>query len=203
MKLLSYLRTQALEWWQGLPLPALDRDSSPTFQTWSKFDESSCQWAIVDSTSTQENLSEDIVPASDPKLVLITWNVDSAAPRPEARISAVISYIQRVHPAVDILFFQEVSRPALLAILAIPWIREHWYLSDADTVNCRTQSFTSVTLMSKSRFTELNSIPNRISLGPVWRVKYPSHFDRDALCCDILLPSSSSSLPNSVLPQEN
>lgn len=30
-------------------------------------------------------------------------------------------------------------------------------------------------------------------LDRVWRVKYPSRFGRDALCCDILLPPTSSS----------
>jgi tyrosyl-DNA phosphodiesterase 2 len=40
-------------------------------------------------------------------------------------------------------------------------------------------------LLSKDRF-------NSSSLGPVWRVKYPSRFGRDALCCDASVPSSPS-----------
>ncbi|KAJ4259656.1 hypothetical protein NW762_007586 [Fusarium torreyae] len=40
-------------------------------------------------------------------------------------------------------------------------------------------------LLSKDRFTSSN-------LGPSWRVKFPSRFGRDALCCDIFVPSLSS-----------
>ncbi|KAF4966046.1 hypothetical protein FSARC_6246 [Fusarium sarcochroum] len=40
-------------------------------------------------------------------------------------------------------------------------------------------------LLSKDRFTSSD-------LGPSWRVKFPSRFDRDALCCDIFVPSLSS-----------
>jgi len=42
-----------------------------------------------------------------------------------------------------------------------------------------------MTLVSGSRLTD----PQNAALGPIWRVKYPSRFERDALCCDILLPS--------------
>lgn len=31
--------------------------------------------------------------------------------------------------------------------------------------------------------------PGNTALSPIWQVKYPSRFERDALCCDILLPS--------------
>lgn len=47
-----------------------------------------------------------------------------------------------------------------------------------------------MTLLSKARFAlRYDSTIDNAVLGPVWRVKYPSHFDRDALCCDIFVPS--------------
>lgn len=114
---------------------------------------------------------------------LVTWNIDYSSPFPAQRLSAILSRILSLSPAVDIIFFQELSREAFLRLLNEPEVRRGWYLSDADGVLPAGQSFTSITLLSKARF------PSQ-SLGPVWRVRYPSHFQRDALCCDIFAPSA-------------
>lgn len=47
-----------------------------------------------------------------------------------------------------------------------------------------------MTLLSKSRFAKAHgpTVGGPV-LGPLWRVAYPSRFDRDALCCDIFIPS--------------
>lgn len=100
----------------------------------------------------------------------------------------------------DIVFFQEVSRRALADLLRNAWVRTHWISSEADETNWAGVSFSTVTLLSRSRVL-YNGKPGRKSestsqpaiaanhglflLGPVWRVKYPSRFNRDALCCDI------------------
>ncbi|KAL4779754.1 hypothetical protein BJX76DRAFT_339870 [Aspergillus varians] len=67
----------------------------------------------------------------------------------------------------------------------MPWLREHWYSSEVDTTNWGKQSFASMPLVSRSRLAG----PENAALGPVWRVKYPNRFERDALCYDILLSS--------------
>ncbi|TXC06551.1 hypothetical protein FocTR4_00010535 [Fusarium oxysporum f. sp. cubense] len=36
----------------------------------------------------------------------------------------------------------------------------------------------------------LGSANHGFKVGPVWRVKYPSRFGRDALCCDVSVRSS-------------
>ncbi|EYE96004.1 uncharacterized protein EURHEDRAFT_411749 [Aspergillus ruber CBS 135680] len=47
-----------------------------------------------------------------------------------------------------------------------------------------------MTLVSKSRFCNPSSAAKHTAtIGPIWRVKYPSRFERDTLCCDILLSS--------------
>ena len=207
MSLLSRFRTQVLSWWHDIPLPALEADARPIFQSWNRFDTPSNRWAPLTSTfftastsastSAEPCPSEDVQLARDSRLVLVTWNIDATSPAPEARVSAIISHIQNLVPAADIIFLQEVSRPALSALLAIPWLREHWYSSEADTTKSGTQSFASVILLSMSRFGDVNCTVDKVTLGPVWRVKYPSRFDRDALCCDLLLPSSGLLLSQS------
>ena len=52
-----------------------------------------------------------------------------------------------------------------------------------------------MTLVSRAWLS--HSGPNNVTLGPVWRVNYPSHFQRDALCCDVLLPSNGSTSSSS------
>ncbi|KAK2734448.1 hypothetical protein FQN57_001683 [Myotisia sp. PD_48] len=199
MGLVSFLRTQVLEQWHGLPLPALASDTSLSFQSWHNFNPHSGQWDHSHNSQTvtaDQRDPGDTELHCDSKLVLVTWNIDSATPAPETRISAIISHIKSLTPPVDIIFLQEVSRPALLELLTIPWVRDNWFSSEADTTQWGKQSFASVTLLSRVRFGYPNYASNKITLGPVWRVKYASRFERNALCCDILLPTSSHPLMN-------
>jgi tyrosyl-DNA phosphodiesterase 2 len=92
---------------------------------------------------------------------------------------------------VDIIFFQELSRDAFLLLLDEPEIRRGWFLSDADGVLPAGQSFQTITLLSKARFQSPKP-------GPVWRVKYPSRFARNALCCDVFVPRPVGSADDNV-----
>ena len=183
MSMFARLRNQTLQWWYDVPLPACETDATPIFQSWYRFDSSVNKWASFECTS--EVTGARYNPRNGGKFVLVTWNVDAASPAPEARISALISHIQSLATPVDIIFLQEVSRAALLRLLETPWLREHWFLSEGDTTNWGKQSFASMTLVSRSQLTD----PQNAALGPIWRVKYPSRFERDALCCDIFLSS--------------
>lgn len=145
--------------------------------------------ACIDGDRRQPRYDQESVQKAN--LVLVTWNVDSTSPSPASRISAIISNIATLAPAIDIIFFQEVSREGLRFLLEDPHIRQFWYSSEADEVNWLGQSFASMTLLSKRCFVHSNG-PSGVAkprLGPVWRLKYPSRFGRDALCCDIFLPS--------------
>lgn len=193
MDVLSRSRNRVLGWWYDVPLPAFKANETPIFQSWHRFDPCSNGWVPFDwahvTAREERGASEDIGLARDLRLDLVTWNVDATASAPEARISAIISHLQNSVSSADLIFLQEVSGPALSTLLAIPWLRDHWYSSEADTTNWGSQSFATVTLVSKSRLGAPGSAANKVALGPIWRVKYPSRFGRDALCCDILLPS--------------
>ncbi|KAM4060116.1 endonuclease/Exonuclease/phosphatase family protein [Hirsutella rhossiliensis] len=179
MALLSGIRTQVLSWWQGTPLPGLP-DAPCHFQAWHAFDDSSNSWRPIESTSNQAAPGH-----GHDGFRIVTWNVDATSPLPQMRAGGIISRALGLSSAVDVVFLQEVSQPALSFILGDARIRQLWYSSDADTSKWGGQSFGTITLLSKRRF------DRAATLGPVWRVKYPSRFARDALCCDILAPPSS------------
>jgi tyrosyl-DNA phosphodiesterase 2 len=100
-------------------------------------------------------------------------------------MSALLQVIKTTG-AADVVFLQEVSREALTALLEEPWIQQNWYTSDVDASAFGKQKFISITLMSK-----LWLAIDGILLGAIWRISLPSHFGRDALCCDLILNSSS------------
>ena len=200
MSFFNQLKNRTLGWWHDVPIPPHENDAAPTFQAWHRYNPLRTKWDSTSSnTSAETGPGKDGSASKDTKFVLATWNVDAAALAPEARISALISHIQNMDGQPDIIFLQEVSHPALSRLLELTWIREFWYSSEADTTNWGTWPFTNITLISKERF---NMKPNPATkkndmagLDRVWRVKYPSRFGRDALCCDILLPSTFPSSP--------
>jgi len=124
---------------------------------------------------------------------LVSWNVNADAPTPKSRMSALLQVIKTTG-AADVIFLQEVSRGGLAALLEDPWIQKNWYMSDVDASAFGTQKFISITLISK-----LWVATNGIQLGAIWRVAFPSRFGRDALCCDLVL-NSSSKLPSGRRP---
>lgn len=170
-------------------MPADLPDGTPTFQPWHEFDATSAAWTATDSASSTGTPAK----STSLPLVLATWNVDSGARLPEQRISALISRILSLRPSVDVIFLQEVSKPALRFLLGDPRIQQHWISSEADTANFEGHLFISVALLSRARFGHPDESPGKATLGRVWRVKYPSRYGRDALCCDVFLPSSASS----------
>lgn len=191
MALFARIRTQILSWSQDTPLPADTPDAVPVFQAWCEFNSSTKKWSHVHATctnSTTSNIQQRTDQGS--KLVLVTWNVDSSSALPQPRFSGIISHIMSLAPAADIIFFQEVSRAALEFLLDDPWIREFWFSSDVDCTSWEGQPFASMTLLSRTRFGYRNeSLLGEATIGPVWRVKYPSRFGRNALCCDVFVPS--------------
>lgn len=132
MGVFSQLRNQTLRLWHDVPLPTREADATPVFQQWHQFNSSADAWTPLDSPSTTTTAGTE-QRSHDNKFVLVTWNIDASSSAPEARISALISHIQNLTAPADIIFLQEVSRPALSAILETPWIRENWYSSEADS----------------------------------------------------------------------
>lgn len=152
-------------------------------QAWYHFVSSAQHWTPVETSSPSRQIS-DVGRNLDLKLTVVSWNIHTHQVSPVERTQALISHILGLEH-VDVIFLQEVSKPALLCLLQNPQIRQSWYTTERDTTTSYGgHLFATVTLLSKARF-------NNSSLGTQWRVKYSSRFGRDALCCDVFVSSSS------------
>lgn len=196
MSLISSIRIRYLAWSHSTPLPDLSGTTPPVFQHWHVFDRNTCNWEIV-----RPDLSEASTSNSQTQnLQLLTWNIDAFGNHYESRTEGILSKIRQMladGSGPDVVFFQEVSKKALSYLLKRDWIRDHWISSEANETNWADVPFASMTFLSRSRFSpggrpespapsSAGTSTGGFSLGPVWRIKYPSRFKRDALCCDIL-----------------
>lgn len=198
MDIFAHVWTSILSWKHDIPLPYEDEAHS-IFQSWHYFDPVRMRdWTHIGSNNAKGPTEPADKAATSNRLVLLTWNIDATSSRPQERVTEIIKFITGLEPKIDIVFLQEVSRPALQQILSDDRIRESWLSSERDDAAWGKQSFATMTLMSKARFAldPVSRIGNAI-LGPLWRVEYPSHFERDALCCDIFVPSFQSPGPSS------
>ncbi|KAH8798598.1 Endonuclease/Exonuclease/phosphatase family protein [Xylogone sp. PMI_703] len=186
----SSIHTPILEKSRYTPSPIEKLDILLTFQTWNKYDSSNDEWVDIDMSSDNVQHVKEHKANQSPNLVLATWNLNHSLPLLESRISAIVSHIADLTPAVDIIFFQEVSRSALEILLNDFRIQRSWFSSEADETNLILSPLTTMILLSKSRFASEEESVGKVGLGPVWRVHYRSHSERDALCCDIFPPSS-------------
>ncbi|KAF5019664.1 hypothetical protein F66182_8314 [Fusarium sp. NRRL 66182] len=157
-------------------------------QPWHQFIPSTQSWKCVE-TSNSSRQAPELGRNLDPSFTIATWNMDAGAVSSPARTEAIISYLLGLQ-SVDIIFFQEVSKSALVHLLQDSRIRQSWYSSEQDLGNWGGHLFATMTFLSKDRFTDS-------SLGPLWRVKFPSRFGRDALCCDISISIPLSMSDNS------
>jgi tyrosyl-DNA phosphodiesterase 2 len=187
MNIYARVQSNIMSWKHDTPLPT-DVPADPKFQSWNQFDATSQQWDPVCANENAEPAPArtDDTPSD---LVLLTWNIDALSERTQERVTEILAFITKLDAKVDIIFFQEVSQRALRLILSDERIRESWFSTEHENISCR-QSFTTMALVSKSRFTSQHSPEkSRFALGPVWRVAYPSHFGRDVLFCDLFVPS--------------
>ncbi|KAG6016459.1 hypothetical protein E4U43_003627 [Claviceps pusilla] len=212
MAFVCYLRSEFLSWSRNTPLPENLENSSPIFQPWHHFDVSHESWTSIHAaepynhTSTNAGQREEAesrdnsaaeaaaaAAANCPSFSLVTWNVDSASAAPVERIAAVLCTITASTPPVDVIFLQEVSRDALRHILGDAHIRRFWYSSECDDTQWQGQLFATMTLLSKRRFGHGDGAGHAAcaTLGPLWRLKYPSRFGRDALCSDVFVASTT------------
>lgn len=193
MDFLSRIGTRAVSWYQATRRPTAEMHTTSISQSWHEFDEASQRWRPrKPSRPTTDHLATQQEPQS---LNLVTWNVDYSSPQPGPRLTALISRVLGLSPPVDIIFLQEVAGEALSVAVDEPRLRQDWLLSDIDKNFSGSHRFTTISLLSKSWVRHAEESLGREPLGPIWRLKYPSHFERDALCCDIFVPSSSASSP--------
>ncbi|KAJ5622656.1 hypothetical protein N7528_005888 [Penicillium herquei] len=190
MDFITRVQSSFMSWKHGVPLPSTV--PPPKFQSWYTFDPTQKWIPLVPRSDTNPNEptdpeSSEAANKSDSPLALLTWNIDATSPRTEERVTDIITYITGLGQ-IDIIFLQEVSKLALQQILKDDRVRELWISSEYDNTEWGNQSFTTMTLLSKARFTGGQRMQYP-TIGPIWRVKFPSHFARDALCCDIFVPS--------------
>lgn len=202
MSIISYVRTRYLAWSNSTPLPDLPDTPPPVFQCWHAFDRKTCKWVPVLSDHMNARVLSQTSTASQRRILrLVTWNVDAFGDNHESRISGILAKLQQISLngcGPDIIFFQEVSRKALARLLQAAWVRENWVSSEADETNWADVPFAAMTLISRSfsvvpcpisegspEATSTSAADATYELCPAWRVKYPSRFKRDALCCDI------------------
>ncbi|KAJ5773202.1 hypothetical protein N7457_008098 [Penicillium paradoxum] len=184
MDIYARMRSSIVSWKHDIPLPP-DLPVTSKFQSWYSFNIPSQQWDPV-----SPNKTTDPPHSNTPDITLLTWNIDALSKRSTDRVAEILTFITTITPKADIIFLQEVSQSALQQILADKRIRESWFSSEHENTTCRN-SFTTMTLVSKPRCAV--GTGNGLALGPVWRVSFPSYFGRDALFCDIFLPSSTDS----------
>lgn len=212
---MSSIRTKYLAWSHGTPLPDTSDAGPPVFQQWHIFGQETSKWApaqpshALDASNINEFTTSGFHAS---KLRLLTWNIDAFGDRHESRMDGILSEIQQMCAAnrgPDIVFFQEVSRKSLACLLQNDWVRQNWISSEANDTHWADVPFATLTLLSRSLFgitynlytsdgqagttpvISNNAKNNSFSLGSVWRVKYPSRFSRDALCCDVLYNSTA------------
>jgi len=171
-------------------------DSVVNLQPWHEFDEAKGSWAQLGTDSQPASSDDPVEPDSSSKqtstLSLVTWNVDAFTDEHEDRMAGILSAIRNQASLPDVLFFQEVSIHALYFLLSDSWIRSNWYSSEADLTHWAFQSFATMILLSKHAFTASSSDTTKYRMGRVWRVEFPSMYGRDALCCDVHLPTTDT-----------
>ncbi|KFY22641.1 hypothetical protein V493_06446 [Pseudogymnoascus sp. VKM F-4281 (FW-2241)] len=182
-RLLSHYKNSQSAASMQFPQSTNEVNYNPIYQDWHGFDPSTQKWSCVDATSSHRSPLTPHATGHDTNLVLATWNIDAGEALPQLRTSAILSHLSSLAPPPDIIFLQEVSRPSLEFLSGDEGIRQAWFSSEMDSKNWDGHSFATMTLLSKARFS------GRARIGPVWRVKFQSKFGRDALCCDIFLPS--------------
>lgn len=175
------MRTHIQSWWQQTPLPTTA--GTPTFQHWHYFDQQRRVPFISANDKTPQPSTNHQWAGS---FRLVTWNANADTQLPQSRISALLHAVQTT-AAADVLFLQEVSRDALTALLANSWIQQNWYVSEASVSAFHSRNFISITLVCKTWI-----VTAGIQLGAIWKIALPSHFGRDALCCDVIFNASAT-----------
>lgn len=143
--------------WQALARPP-PHPAERIPQPWHAFRAHSAghRWATLEThqvcPTTKCTSSPAPRPAENQRLTIVTWNVDAASLRPRARITALLSHILTLAPAIDVIFLQEVSRLVLNVIMEDPRVCAGWFSTDTDGTYWGRQPFATMTLLSRARF---------------------------------------------------
>ncbi|KAH9883339.1 Endonuclease/exonuclease/phosphatase [Xylariomycetidae sp. FL2044] len=208
MSFLSSIRTRYLSWSHSTPLPDIPDAGSPVFQHWHIFDRSAAKWVPVqlNPPNAQQQQQQQQQQSSNG-----TSRLEGIISKLQQMIShddgPDIVFFQEVsRKALAYLLRHAWAREF--------WISSEANETDWAAGAGGVLPFATMTLLSRARFaagpssssssnstSSSGSAPSAqlsnttavhnddgsfcFGLGPVWRVKYPSRFGRDALCCDI------------------
>jgi tyrosyl-DNA phosphodiesterase 2 len=125
--------------------------------------------------------SSAALPARGTLLRIISWNIDFSIPSHGDRTTTALSYLASLFsqpanatPAPMILMLQEMSAESHAAILAHPWIRENFIVSDKKPL---PQWYFTLLLVDR-----------RLATGEWFRVAFQgSRYKRDVLGVDVLV----------------
>ena len=113
-----------------------------------------------------------------PPLKLITWNIDFQTDCGPQRMQAALDYLQQLVaslPAKEhfIILLQEMTKEDLNIIQDAEWVREKFHATDLDASNW-LDTYGTITLIDR-----------RLKISSVFRVRYDSQYNRDALFVDM------------------
>ena len=115
-------------------------------------------------------------------LRIVSWNIDFMAPGRRNRAAAAMTHLKDLFgdpPPPIVVMLQEVHRDSLLAILAHPWVRKTFAVSDVE---------------GPGAYFTLLMVSNHLEVENWLRFPLPTRMGRDALVVD--LPISSPGLEN-------
>jgi len=146
-------------------------------------------WAPVSSRDAHSQVTQ--------RLSLISWNIDAFSSRAVSRAKLILGHILEGPKSPDIIFLQEVTPNVRASLLGDARVRAAFLVTDAeDQTSFENVPFATMTLLSSARFASSlqegdgTEGGGKLMLGPVSRVTLPSKYGRDALCVDIISPTS-------------
>ncbi|KAH8998280.1 Endonuclease/exonuclease/phosphatase [Lactarius hatsudake] len=162
------------------------------WRTLSAFNPSTRKWAPVSSKNAQSQVT--------PTLSLTSWNIDAFSSRAISRAKLILGHILEGPKSPDIIFLQEVTSGVRVSLLDDARVRAAFLVTDAeDQTSFENVPFATMALLSSARFaSSLDSQKEgdgiegggKLMLGRISRVALPSKYGRDALCVDVVPPTS-------------
>ncbi|KAH8109888.1 Endonuclease/exonuclease/phosphatase [Phellopilus nigrolimitatus] len=200
----SALYTKCLGYVHSVPLPPCN--SSPQFLTFYEYSEESLSWNMHPMPPPPPPISSEHTSpnTSSAKLKILTWNVDAFSKNPDDRLSALLLSLE-AHASIaygrgdicypDVLLLQEVHPKALPALLAHPLVQMHYLVSDVGGQNGRNNG----SVAQSGMLTLVHRSSPLFVPAALYMISLPSHKDRVALVCDLLLRDAAETADGKAL----
>ena len=156
---------------------------SPRPQPYHAFDNESGLWQKqpAGSSTHASPLAKDV---DCQRLRILTWNIDCLIPYSVPRMRAALNHVHSLisaSPLLTVVLLQEMTFSDIQLIKASPWIRERFFITDADHGNWASGLYGTTALVDK-----------RLGGMQVFRVPWVSKFHRDGLFIDLQVTADDS-----------